>query len=683
MARSALRTLTALAAILLVPTVGALTAAPASAASGPGFPRQFAAPYVQTDRISLMASDRNATGLKYYTLAFITANGCRAQWEADTGTSVGGYSSAVSSLRAAGGDIIVSFGGAGSRELAQACSESQLESVYGGVIDAYDLTRVDFDIEGGVMGDTAATDRRNQALANLQRKYAQQGKTLAVDYTLAVDPSGLPSREMNLLKNAKSHGLDVNLVNAMIMDFGDGENPLKDGLSAANAMHGQLGSIWNTKSSDQLWAMEGLTPIAGRNDDNETFSTSDAQTLVDFAKSKGVTELAFWEVAIDSGKGYAYSKIFNKVTGGSTGGGGDTTPPSTPTGLHVTGANSSSVSLAWTASTDDTGVTGYDVFRDGSLATSTPGPSATVSGLSPSTSYSFTVKAKDAAGHSSAASSAATGTTTAGTGGGDPLVSRGKAINASSEGGTGYVATNANDGNTATRWASVSHVDPQWIRIDLGAKTDISRVSLQWDASCATSYALQVSDNDSTWTTAYSTTTGDGGIDDVSVNAAGRYVRMYGTVRCRDAGYSLQEFNVYGTASTGGGGSTLLSQGKAASASSEGSTGYAAKNAFDGSTATRWASVSHVDPQWLRVDLGASHALSSVKLTWDLSCATSYSIQVSTDGSTFTTVYSTTTGDGGVDSIPVSATGRYVRMFGTARCRDMGYSVEEMQVYGS
>jgi 3D (Asp-Asp-Asp) domain-containing protein len=133
---------------------------------------------------------------------------------------------------------------------------------------------------------------------------------------------------------------------------------------------------------------------------------------------------------------------------------------------------------------------------------------------------------------------------------------------------------------------------------------------------------------------------------------------------------------------TSGGGSTLLSKGKPALASSEGGSGYVAKNAFDGSTSTRWASVAKKDPQWLRVDLGSKKTIHKVKLIWDLSCARSYKIQVSNDGSTFTTVYSTTTGPGGTESISVSTSGRYVRMYGTVRCRSTGgYSLQEMQVY--
>jgi hypothetical protein len=134
----------------------------------------------------------------------------------------------------------------------------------------------------------------------------------------------------------------------------------------------------------------------------------------------------------------------------------------------------------------------------------------------------------------------------------DSLVSQGRPVTASSEGGSAYAAEYAVDGSTATRWASISHVDPQWIRIDLGTRLHVSKVSLVWDVSCAISYKIQVSDDDHSYSTAYSTSTGNGGTDDATVSASGRYVRMYGTVRCRDMGYSLQEFRVYGGSGPGG-----------------------------------------------------------------------------------------------------------------------------------
>src|SRR6266542_2119289 len=105
-----------------------------------------------------------------------------------------------------------------------------------------------------------------------------------------------------------------------------------------------------------------------------------------------------------------------EVTGG--GGGGDTTPPSAPTNLHVTGTTSASVSLAWNASTDNVGVTGYDVFRGSTKVATATGTSFTDTGLSASTTYTYTVKARDAAGNVSAASNQVSATTQSG-GGGD------------------------------------------------------------------------------------------------------------------------------------------------------------------------------------------------------------------------------------------------------------------------
>ncbi|WP_436760499.1 glycosyl hydrolase family 8 [Streptosporangium sp. V21-05] len=128
---------------------------------------------------------------------------------------------------------------------------------------------------------------------------------------------------------------------------------------------------------------------------------------------------------------------------------------------------------------------------------------------------------------------------------------------------------------------------------------------------------------------------------------------------------------------------SLLSQGRpAASSSNEDSTLLPAA-AFDGNTGTRWASAEGHDPEWIRVDLGASATVSRVKLTWEAAYGKSYRVEVSPDGSTWTPAYSTTTGDGGVDDLTLSGTGRYVRMYGTARGTSYGYSLYEMEVYGS
>jgi chitinase len=119
---------------------------------------------------------------------------------------------------------------------------------------------------------------------------------------------------MGLLRDAKSKGVKVSVVNLMTMDFGDGENALNDSISAAKATASQLASLYGISTS-AAYGMIGLTPIAGKNDDDEVFSQSDAKALETFAASNGVAELSFWEMySFDKKTGYAYSKIFNAIT---------------------------------------------------------------------------------------------------------------------------------------------------------------------------------------------------------------------------------------------------------------------------------------------------------------------------------------------------------------------------------
>ncbi len=122
-----------------------------------------------------------------------------------------------------------------------------------------------------------------------------------------------------------------------------------------------------------------------------------------------------------------------------------------------------------------------------------------------------------------------------------------KTVTVSSSEGEGTSGSAAVDGNPETRWSSVFS-DPQWICVDLGATFTVSRVKLNWEAAYGSAYTIQTSTNATNWTNVYSTTTGDGGIDDLSfAPTSARYVRMYGTVRAIGYGYSLWEFEVYGS----------------------------------------------------------------------------------------------------------------------------------------
>jgi beta-glucanase (GH16 family) len=107
-------------------------------------------------------------------------------------------------------------------------------------------------------------------------------------------------------------------------------------------------------------------------------------------------------------------------------------------------------------------------------------------------------------------------------------------------------------------------------------------------------------------------------------------------------------------------------------------------NAVDGNASTRWASTA-ADPQWLYVDLQARYTISQVVLNWEAASGKAYQLQVSDDAQTWADIYSTTTGPGGVEKITptTSRAGRYLRLYGTARNTGYGYSLWELEVYGT
>ncbi|HEY3483114.1 MAG TPA: ricin-type beta-trefoil lectin domain protein [Streptomyces sp.] len=322
-----------------------------------------------------MADAKSATGAKYFTLAFvIDGGGCNATFNGDTSITDASWTSAINSLRAGGGDVIASFGGASGTEIGISCSSvDALKTQYKRVIDGRHLTRLDFDIEGAPLDNTAANDRRNTALAQLQQEYAAAGKKLDVQYTLPVNPTGLEADSLSLLNNAKSHGLNVTLVNIMTMDYGPSMDMGQAAISAAQALHSQLGQIWTTKTSAQLYAMEGNTPMIGVNDSsNEVFSTGNAQSLETFAKNNGIQELSYWALGRDkacasnggsaqsgcsgtSQSPFQFASIFNAVTGGGT-----TPPPPTGGSGQITGYGGKCVDVAGASTANGAAVQLYD-----------------------------------------------------------------------------------------------------------------------------------------------------------------------------------------------------------------------------------------------------------------------------------------------------------------------------------
>nr|WP_311314990.1 polysaccharide lyase family 7 protein [Streptomyces sp. TML10] len=323
-------------------------------------------------------------GLRYATLAFVLdGGGCKAAFNGNTPVTDEKWLSAVQGLRGSGGEVIASFGGASGKELAQGCDAvAALQEQYGSVVDALDLSRLDFDIEGAALADSAANHRRNQALAALQQQSEAGGHRLDVQFTLPSGTHGLEADGVALLKDAESVGLRVSLVNIMTMDYGSAVDDMgQAAIDAATGLHDQLGQIWTSKSPEELWAMEGNTPMIGVNDTpGEVFTTQDAERLAKFAVDKGIQQLSFWAVGRDkacpdTGKlsdscsgteqsDHQFLTTFNTVT--------TTSPGASPVTGLVTGGGTTPAPSTGTTSAPSTGTDPG--------APETPGPGATGTG---------------------------------------------------------------------------------------------------------------------------------------------------------------------------------------------------------------------------------------------------------------------------------------------------------------
>jgi ELWxxDGT repeat protein len=253
-------------------------------------------------------------------------------------------------------------------------------------------------------------------------------------------------------------------------------------------------------------------------------------------------------------------------------------------------------------------------------------------------------------------------------------LSKGKPAGASSLANPGLTPSRAVDGKADTHWTSAAG-GTQYLYVDLGAPAIVSSVVMVWGDGYASNYQLQQSLDGTNWTTFYSTTTATGGNDRLDLPAQGRYFRVLAQAGPR-SNYTLFEFLVNGTWMPN------VALNKPATASTTEAAGLEPGKAVDGNAATRWGS-SFWDPQWLRVDLGAPTAISRVKLNWEAAYAKAYQVQTSYDGTNWTTIYSTTTGDGAIDDLYVPGSGRYLRVYMTQRALPYGYSLWDLEVYGT
>jgi hypothetical protein len=296
---------------------GTATATVTLSVSDLTWPAQVFAPYVDMGLYPTydLVATAQGQGVKYFNLGFVVADANNqpswagyTEYAIDGGAFDQGVRSQVNALRGLGGDVAVSFGGAANQELALAITDvNALQDAYQSVIDAYGLTRVDFDIEGAAVSDRASIDRRSQALAGLQQTAAAAGKPLQVWFTLPVLPTGLTDDGLYVLQSALNHGVTISGVNVMAMDYGDSAAPSPHGrmgdyaIAAATSTFDQVKSLYGgTRTDAQLWAMIGVTPMIGLNDiTTEVFDQDDARQLLAFARQKGIGQIGMWSLNRD------------------------------------------------------------------------------------------------------------------------------------------------------------------------------------------------------------------------------------------------------------------------------------------------------------------------------------------------------------------------------------------------
>lgn len=225
----------------------------------------------------------------------------------------------IAQLRSGGGDVVVSFGGQANDELALGCTDTEeLAGAYGAVVDHYDLSIIDLDIEGDELRDTESLERRAEAIALLQEERNEEDGPLGVWLTLPVSTAGFTAEGVAALDAMLAAGVDLSGVNAMTMNYGSADAPTADmwaaTSSALDSVHRQLIDAYGARDVDlqptEAWSRIGATPMIGQNDvSGEVFTLADATELATFAAERGLGRVSFWSLNRDAPCGSAFPDV--------------------------------------------------------------------------------------------------------------------------------------------------------------------------------------------------------------------------------------------------------------------------------------------------------------------------------------------------------------------------------------
>jgi hypothetical protein len=252
-------------------------------------------------------------------------------------------------------------------------------------------------------------------------------------------------------------------------------------------------------------------------------------------------------------------------------------------------------------------------------------------------------------------------------------------VKVSSERGVN-TAEKAVDCDRTTRWESLHGIDKSWLIIELKPGRIIESMKIYWERAGAAEYDIRFSNDLKEWKTVYAVFDGRES-DEKGIKfppTAARYVGIFCKKRLGEYGYSILDIELNPQ--------MLLPEEKVGLAGATASSSEASSpmDAIDGSASSRWGSKQAVDPQWLQVKLDPSpQKIRAVKIAWEKASAKKYEIQVSMDGNAWKTVSAINDGKESetrtIFFSPVEMS--YLRVFGTSRNGEWGYSIWELEVY--
>lgn len=285
------------------------------------------APYVDITATPQVGFERVATNdSKDVVLAFIVAdsgNTCEPTWGGEYSLKEASDSldidRRIARLQQQGGTVSVSFGGLKNDELATVCrDDDKLLKAYRSVVDHYDLTTIDLDLENEALTDPIANARRAKAIATLQQERREAGKSFAVWATVPTSSEGLTKDGTDAVQALLKSSVDLAGINIMTMNYNEKAVADKEmaevAIAAVKRTHRQLGILYSQAglhlNDATLWRKIGITPMIGQNDvESEVFTLKDAKKLNQFALDNNVGRMSMWSLNRDVVCGANYITI--------------------------------------------------------------------------------------------------------------------------------------------------------------------------------------------------------------------------------------------------------------------------------------------------------------------------------------------------------------------------------------